>query len=244
MRSARRIAKLVGILVAAALSVPAPAQAASDLIYAPYGRWNGKKIYLSPARHSDTGSRGECRGRSENHMAYKTAWHATNGSYYGDRKQPDSPWRNLRARGYVVRIGRGTVSSAVQRSNAWAADLHIPIHSNADVAGRCGRTDASRFGTVVIYKSYGNTAGQGLSAILNGRIGPVSPGERDYICHVSSSCTRFSCLAELCQTRARAAYVEAEFHTWNRGMYWLDSGYWWAWRFGWGVDRFLGYPRR
>lgn len=233
----------ISLVVASVLLLAGPARAASDLVYSPYGTWNGKKVYLSPARHSDTGSRGECKATSENDMAYNTSWHATNGSYYGDVYDPNSVWRNLRSRGYKVRIGRGTVSSAVSNSNAWGATLHIPIHSNADVANQCSRTDAGRFGTVVIYKSYGSTGGEGLSARLVERVGPVSRGTRDYTCHNSSSCTKFSCLAELCNTKAKAAYLEAEFHTWNRGVDFTRLGHWWAWRLGWAVDAFLGYPR-
>lgn len=231
------------VAIAAMFLVTGPA-AVADYVYRPYGTWNGAKIYLSPARHSDTGHRGECRRQSENEMAFRTARRATNGRYYGDSYQPDSPWRNLRSRGYLVRIGTGSVSSAVRNSNAWGAHLHIPIHSNADVAGRCARTNAGRFGTVVIYKSYGSSGGQGLARAIGERVGPASPGTRDYICHNSSSCTRFNCLAELCNTRARAAYLEAEFHTWNRGVDFVRKSYWWAWRLGWAVDRFLGYPRR
>lgn len=220
-----------------------PARAANDLIYEPYGKWNGKKIYLSPARHSDTGSRGECKDQSENNMAYNTAWHATSGRYYADREDPQSTMRNLRTRGYMVRIGRGTVSSAVSNSNAWGATLHIPIHSNADYHDQCRRTDSKRFGTVTIFKTYGERAGEGLARWLGGVLGPASPGSRDYACHNSSGCTRFNCLAELCSTKATSAYLEAEFHTWNRGVDFTAGGYWWAWRIGWGVDNFLDYPR-
>lgn len=232
----------IATAVAAVLLLQTPASA-GDAIYEPYGAWNGKKIYLSPARHSDTGSRGECKGTSENEMAYNTAWHATNGNHYGGVWDPDSIWRNLRSRGYMVRIGRGTVSSAVSNSNAWGATLHIPIHSNADVANQCSRTDAGRFGTVVIYESTGPTAGEGLALKLSTRVGQESPGTRDYACHVSSTCTRFTCLAELCQTKATSAYLEAEFHTWNRGVDFVRAGDFWAWRIGWAVDVHLGYPR-
>lgn len=230
----------LGVLVALPV-LAAPATA--DYVYNPYGRWNGKKVYLSPARHSDTGGRGECRGRSENWMAYKTAWHAANGRYYGDRYDPHSAYRNLRARGYKVRVGTGTVSSAIRNSNAWGAQVHIPIHSNADRRNACGRTNHRRFGTVVIYKSYGSGGGQGLAGLMVRRVGPASPGARDYSCHNSSSCTRYRCLGELCNTRAKAAYLEADFHTWNPGVDFVDRGYWWSWRLGWTVDKFLGYPR-
>ena len=225
------------------------AHAADDLIYEPYSTWNGKKVYLSPARHSDAGGRGECTGASgmgtldENTAAYRFAYYATSGNYVGSAIST-SNYRNLRRRGYQVRIGRGTVSSAISNSNSWGADVHIPIHSNAHVRDDCNNTSNSRFGTHVIYKSYGATGGEGLSGKIKDTIGPVSPGSNDLICHNSSSCTSFDCLGELCNTSAKAAYLEREFHTWNGGAKWMETDQYNTWRLGWAVDSFLGYPRR
>lgn len=241
---------LARLLIVAVASVVVPVSAApaavarGDALYRPYGTWNGKKVYLSPARHSDTRRRGECEGYSENKMALHAADRAATGTYYADRRNRTSQFRNLRSRGYLIRVGRGSLSSAIRNSNAWAADVHIPMHSNADYHDRCRRTDRSRFGTVVIYKSYGSRRGQGLAAKLRSGVGSSSPGTRDYICHNSSSCTRYNCLGELCRTKAAAAYLESEFHTWNHGIRYLTGAHWWAWRVGWAVDQFLRYPRR
>jgi hypothetical protein len=70
-----------------------------------------------------------------------------------------------------------------------------------------------------------------------------SPGTNDLICHNSSSCTAFNCLGELCNTVAKAAYLEREFHTWNIGAKWMKTDEYNTWRLGWAVDLFLGYPR-
>ena len=237
---------VVGFCLLGTLGIPV-ANAAADLIYNPLISWNGKKIYLSPARHSDAGRRGECRGSAgmgtydENTAAYRFAWYAASGDWVGARKST-SPYRNLRLRGYKVRIGRGTVSSAIARSNAWGASVHIPIHSNARFES-CSNSTVSRHGTHVIYKSYGVNGGQGLSQRLKDAIGRASPGTNDLICHNSSSCTRFNCLGELCNTVAKAAYLEREFHSWNRGARWLRNDHYNSWRLGWAVDGFLGYPR-
>lgn len=229
----------------AAVCAPAGSAGAQDYLYDPYGTWNGYKVYLSPARHGDTGGRGEC-AHDENTMAFYAAWDATNGDYYNDQYDPNSSYRNLRARGYKVRIGRGTVQSAIDNSNAWAADLHIPMHSNADVAGQCGRTDASRFGTVGIYWST-SSGGKALTDQLRHTVGASSgyssPGTNDYICYnPGHPCTEIT-LGELKYTTAVAAYLESEFHTWTTGVNWLWDSPIWAWRVGWAVDAYLGYPR-
>lgn len=210
------------------------------MTYSPYGIGNGYKIYLSPARHSDTGSRGECGGNSENAMAAIAADSATNGDYHNDVYNPGSSYRNLRARSYQVRISDGTIRTAIDNSNAWGANIHIPMHSNAS-AGACTRTDASKFGTVAIYRD-GSSAGQAFAGKLLDTIGASSPGTHDYSCkNPGDPCTIID-LGELREIKAVAGYSESEFHTWNSGIDWINSPTW-PWRFGWAVDSYLGYPR-
>ncbi len=239
--------KSIPIFLVTLLAFGATATEAQDELYDPYGTWNGYRIYLSPARHSNSGSRGECGSLGENDLAYWAAWDATNGTYYWDAYNPSSVNRNLRARGYKVRIGRGTVTSAYQNSNAWGADLHIPMHSNADVADQCSRTDPSRFGTVVIYW-HTSAGGPNLAAQLREKVGTLtaggeySPGTNDYTCYnPGHPCTTIT-LAELRYTSATAAYLESEFHTWNTGYNWLYDSPVWAWRVGYAVDVHLNYP--
>lgn len=234
------------LAVLALLGAPSDDAAAADLIYDPYGTWNGYRIYLSPATHSNSGSRGECGSLGENDLNNYVATDATSGTYYNDVYDPTSPNRNLRARGYKVRIGRGTFSTAWQNSNAWGADLHIPLHSNADFHDQCGRTTASRFGTVVIYwhtSSGGPLLAAQLRDKLGTRSGEHSPGTNDYTCpNPGHPCTSVSELSELKNTSAVAAYVESEFHTWTTGYNWLYESWVWAWRIGFAVDSHLGYP--
>jgi hypothetical protein len=243
-----RIPLALTVLVAAA----APQFAGADLIYQPYGHWNGKKIYLSPARHEDAGHRGECGTLTENQLAYYEAVDAATGSYYRGRYRPSSPFRNLRARGYKIRIGTGTLRSAIRNSNAWGATRHIPIHSNADVANQCGRTDRTRFGTLGIYR-VGSTRGKDLATKLVRVLGVEprtpytrdrpSPGTNDHTCfNPGDPCTTID-LGELREVNAPAAYMEMEFHTWNTGYNWLFEDWYWAWRFGRAIDLHLGYPR-
>lgn len=234
------LAAALGALLAAA------AAGAADLVFEPLGPWNGQRIYLSPARHADSGGRGECGHPGENDLAFALAWNAASGDHYGDRYNPGSPWRSLRARGYRVRIGRGTASSAISGSNAWGADVHLPLHSNADVAGQCGRTTAARFGTVAIYW-HASAAGPQLAGELRRAVGTgggaTSPGTADSTCpNPGHPCTGIT-LGELRYTHAVAAYLESDFHTWSAGHAWLANSRVWGWRLGGAVDAFLGYPR-
>lgn len=242
--ASRRAGFLVLLPVIAALfgALPTPAANADEFVWS-VGAWNGKKVYLSPARHPDTGSRHECDGASENSMALATARAAADGVWVGnassDWYDPNSGGRSLAARSYQIRIGGGTVNTAINNSNTWGTHVHIPIHSNAQI-GCNARTSASQNGTVVIY---GSSASNALSGHVLTTHKQSSPGTNDYKCSQSSSCTAYSTLAELSQTTAVASYLEAEFHTWSTGVAWLSSGYQWGWRIGWAVDSYLGYPR-
>jgi hypothetical protein len=253
MRAARALQDL-GLVALLLLPIVAAAPqrggAAADLIYQPHGRWNGLKIYLSPARHlSGPGARGECGRRSEDQLAFTAAYHAANGSYFNDRYAPRNAYRNLRARHYRVRIGRGTYVSAVSRSNAWGATRHVVLHSNAHRTRDCGNTMASRFGTLGIYRQ-GSARGRDLTSKLTHAFGVAanrgprrSPGTHDFICaNPVDPCTRIN-LYELRATQMPAAYMESEFHTWRAGYRWLETSPYWAWRLGWAVDWHLGWPR-
>lgn len=189
------------------LVVPQPALA--DYLYEPDGvPWNGKKIYLSPARHDDTGGRDECQSASENELAFFAAYDAANGTFYNDQYDPDNPYSNLRKRAYKVQISTGTISSAIANSNVWGATRHIANHSNAR-SESCSSTNAAAHGTVGIYRS-GSTLGQDLTEKLKQTIGVDpgrrSPGTNDYTCfNPGHPCTTID-LGELRDTNAPAAY--------------------------------------
>lgn len=83
----------------------------------------------------------------------------------------------------------------VDESNAWGADLHIPIHTNAGGGA----------GTVVFV--HGGTAKQMQYAKpIYDEVQATSPGTTDYGVRVNSG------LYELGYTTATAVYVECEFH--------------------------------
>lgn len=215
------------------LNIAAAPSSAQDLIYNPAVS-NGKRIYLSPARHSDTGGRGECLGLSENDIAYWNSRLAAYGNFSSQNV------KNLNERGYTVRIGTSTVQGAINNSNAWGAHAHIPLHSNTPSTS-CATTAAGSHGTLVIYRT-GSTNGQRLATMLNKWLGGGSPGTRDTTCYnPNHPCTRID-LGELRDTAAPAAYLEAEYHTWDTGANWLWTEPW-SWRIAAGVDEHFGYPR-
>lgn len=83
----------------------------------------------------------------------------------------------------------------VSDSNAWGAQLHVPIHTNAGGGA----------GTVVFV--HGGTAAQmKYAAPIYEEVQAISPGTTDYGVRVNSG------LYELGYTTATAVYVECEFH--------------------------------
>jgi N-acetylmuramoyl-L-alanine amidase len=230
--SSRLASAIAFVALCVPVVFPSPAVAQDEIYTAPVP--NGYRIYLSPARHSDSGARGECLGTDENTMGYLNALDASNSNHFASD--------NLLERGYTTRVGNGTVSSAINNSNAWGADLHVVVHSNSKLTQNCPSTNASVYGTNVIYRS-GSTRGQALASSLNSAIGPASPGTNDYICYnPGQPCTTID-LGELRETVAPAAYIEAEFHDWDRGANFLWNDWSWQWRIAYGIDSHLGFPR-
>lgn len=228
---------MIALIVALVFTTLPLHQVSADYTYEPYYAWNGYRIYLSPARHSPDNS--GCGSYSENTGAYNVAYAATNSSYVDGVSFPMPDRGNFRVRGYRVRIGTGTITSAISNSNAWAAHRHIPIHSNARSPYTCSSTASSQNGTWVMYRS---SAGSTLASHILSPLGWKSPGTNDRKC-TDMVCSGYV-LGELSQTNAVAAYLEAEFHTWNTGVNWLrTANTQWGWRLASGVDTNLGYPR-
>lgn len=140
----------------------------------------GMKIYLSPSAQpannyaaGDTNEQVQCNRIAE---AAKTALERCG---FAVKKAPE---------------GQGYMEN-VDESNAWGADLHIPIHTNAGGGA----------GTVVFV--HGGTAKQMQYAKpIYDEVQATSPGTTDYGVRVNSG------LYELGYTTATAVYVECEFH--------------------------------
>ena len=215
-------------------------------------KWNYKKIYLSTAFHNgnnigcpdlvnQTGDPGY--DPNEERLSQRYAGQASWGDTIGGNLHYNNSYRNLRTRGYKIRLGYGSVANKIANSNSWNADLHIPIHSNAIDPNPppCNTNDNSKHGTWVLYHS---NNGKKLSDLIMREYKSLSPGTNDRVC-TARQCIGINCLAELCQTSAVAAYFEREFHTWNKGIEFLSQSEAnnSAWRLGRAIDSYLGYPR-
>lgn len=140
----------------------------------------GMKIYLSPSAQpannyaaGDTNEQVQCNRIAE---AAKTALERCG---FTVRKAPEGQ----------------EYKDNVSESNAWGAELHIPIHTNAGGGA----------GTVVFV--HGGTAKQMQYAKpIYGEVQATSPGTTDYGVRVNSG------LYELGYTTATAVYIECEFH--------------------------------
>ena len=99
--------------------------------------------------------------------------------------------------GFTVKLEQyDTMQNRVAHSNAWGADMHIPIHTNA-YNGTVG-------GTRIFYwraNGYGDAAARCVYDALK----DLTPGTSDNL-------TANPGLYELSATEATAVYVEAEFH--------------------------------
>lgn len=109
----------------------------------------------------------------------------------------------------VKRAPQGqNMSVSIRESNAFNADLHIPIHTNAYNGRVTGGT------LVMVYSNSGENA-KAAKAIKNA-IDPISPGS-DYAIQARPE------LAELNGTSAIAVYIEVEFHDTPTGSDWIRN---------------------
>lgn len=140
----------------------------------------GMKIYLSPsAQPANNYAAGDTNEQAQCNRIAEAAKSALERCDFAVRKAPE---------------GQGYKDS-VAESNAWGADLHIPIHTNAGGGA----------GTVVFV--HGGTAKQMQYAKpIYDEVQATSPGTTDYGVRVNSG------LYELGYTTATAVYIECEFH--------------------------------
>lgn len=103
--------------------------------------------------------------------------------------------------------GEGTTMyTRVAQSNAWGADLHIPIHTNA--------FDGALQGTRLFCWDLMGAGYEASRAIL-AALAPVVPGESDGI--------RTGKYYEITRTKAPCAYVEAAFHDHEAQALWITE---------------------
>lgn len=91
--------------------------------------------------------------------------------------------------------------TSIAESNAWGANLHIPIHTNASTNNGTGKAG----GTVVFVYNTG-TAHMKFAEPIYNSVQEISPGTTDYGVQPNPG------LAELNSTIAMGIYIEVDFH--------------------------------
>lgn len=92
--------------------------------------------------------------------------------------------------------GSGSMDARISESNAWGADLHIPIHTNA--------FNGTVMGTRMFCHEFGGTGHEVCKAIF-AELTPITPGESDGI-------KEYPGLAEIRKVKAPTCYIEVGFH--------------------------------
>ena len=141
-----------------------------------------KKIYLSPSNQdSNTYATGNTNEMVQcNRIAVSAEYH-------------------LKRHGFEVKKAPEgqNMWTSINESNAWGANLHVPIHTNAFNGTLTGGT------LIMLYSTSGENLKAG-QAIFN-RLSHITPGS-DYSIRANTG------LAELNSTKAIAVYIECEFH--------------------------------
>lgn len=96
----------------------------------------------------------------------------------------------------VMLLQYATMAEKCAASDAFGAELHMPIHSNG--------FDGKVSGTRIFYHSEGGEGHKAAKAIL-ARLGPVTPGSPDMV-------QAYPALYEIRVPKAPTAYIEADFH--------------------------------
>lgn len=113
------------------------------------------------------------------------------------RRIADALEKALKRCGFAVKNNKtDSMIERVAESNAWGADLHMPLHTNAYNA-KVGGTRIFAY----------NKTGEGWKAAnkVFARLAPVSPGTSDGV-------SVYADLYEVAYTTAPCVYVESEFH--------------------------------
>ena len=217
-------------LVIAVLTGCRPGISDYDTLIPPTVAYNGVKVYLSNARHPDSGGRGEC-GWQENANARRWSGIAANG---------DAGW-DFVSTGYRVTVSANSKDNGYllnrTASNNWGADVHLVTHTNASPSGPCPRSDNY---LLVMYRS-GNANSTALANKLLANMTPLPGTRNSWDCDTLSECSAAA---------PYRAYVELFFHTNQSAVTWFQAGYpdadaskRYAWSYRLSVDKQLNYPR-
>lgn len=106
----------------------------------------------------------------------------------------------------VMCNGTDSMDKRVRESDAWGADLHLPIHTNA----HNGEVKGTR-----LFCNDKKGAGYRACVAIMASLAPITPGESDSI-----SVARYY---EIKQPKAPTAYVEVAFHDNEEEALWIIS---------------------
>lgn len=105
----------------------------------------------------------------------------------------------------VMVVQYETMASKCAKSDAFGAELHVPIHSNA--------FNGKATGTRVYYGADGSSGHKAAKAIL-ARLGAITPGAPDL-------CKAYPELYEIRTPKAPTAYIETDFHDNPQVVQWM-----------------------
>lgn len=105
----------------------------------------------------------------------------------------------------VMVVQYETMASKCAKSDAFGAELHVPIHSNA--------FNGQATGTRVYYGADGSAGHKAAKAIL-ARLGAITPGAPDL-------CKPYPELYEIRTPKAPTAYIETDFHDNKQVAQWI-----------------------
>lgn len=107
----------------------------------------------------------------------------------------------------------GTVADAIEASNAYGADLHVALHSNAAPNEMEGQVQGPE---VYYYKD--SDAGRRAAELIGAQLGQVYPyGDTVQIIPMNDE------LAELVRTEAPAVFVEVGYHDNPQDAAWIEN---------------------
>lgn len=148
-----------------------------------------KKIYLSPS--DQTNNKYAAGSTNEEEVCEQIA---------------DACEAALKRCGFEVKNNKtASMANRVAESNAWGADLHVPIHTNAHNA----KTTGTR---IFCWDATG--AGYKASKAVFDVLAPLTPG-------TSENVTVNKALYEIKKPKASSVYVEVDFHDVNSVAKWL-----------------------
>lgn len=136
------------------------------------------KIYISPS--DQTGNKYSYGGTNEHAQCQKIA---------------EAAAKALKRNGYTVKVGAegSTYPERVAESNAWGADVHMPIHTNA------GGGDGT-----VMFAHPSSVNNKYVQAVYKA-VAAITPGADDGVRGMSS-------LYEINNSKCVCVYLECEFH--------------------------------